>query len=377
MGNYHKIAVTIKPTMACNMHCRHCFKGDLMEEAERLPLSSAKRFLELAAEFAPDVKVTFHGGEPSLAGPAFYQEFYRFEDELAARTGAHCANRFTTNGLLLTGSLLDALIEHDVLIKISFDGPYNDRLRKETEIVAHHIEEARLRGAKIIIFCTLAREASNHLLELYQWFNERRLDFKILPLEPHGYAQSHAEMLLNPAEFQKSLLKAYDFWLHDKDCKISFSTFEALAALRRGHQFKPFWFEREIALNPDGHIYPFGRPNDLSYDLGRPEEVDRLEKCFTSSVYERLIAFLKKQRASFCQGCISRSTCQGVVLFMSYMYVSEEPLLRYSCSISKTIFETALKANEYAYAALLRGEGDQFNPKAKQQLLLGHETVEK
>ena len=343
MGNYHKIAVTIKPTMACNMHCRHCFNGDLMEEAERLPLSSAKRFLELAAEFAPDVKVTFHGGEPSLAGP----------------------------------SLLDALIEHDVLIKISFDGPYNDRLRKETEIVAHHIEEARLRGAKIIIFCTLAREASNHLLELYQWFNERRLDFKILPLEPHGYAQSHAEMLLNPAEFQTSLLNAYDFWLHDNECKISFSTFEARAALRRGHQFKPFWFEREIALNPDGHIYPFGRPNDLSYDLGRPEEVDRLEKCFTSSVYERLIAFLKKQRASFCQGCISRSTCQGVVLFMSYMYVSEEPLLRYSCSISKTIFETALKANEYAYAALLRGEGDQFNPKAKQQLLLGHETVEK
>ena len=34
----HEIALTIKPTMKCNMKCRHCFNGDSLNGSEMLPV---------------------------------------------------------------------------------------------------------------------------------------------------------------------------------------------------------------------------------------------------------------------------------------------------------------------------------------------------
>ena len=369
MEENNEIAITIKPTMSCNMRCRHCFKADLRKQRESLPLSTAVRFLELAADFSRDVKVTLHGGEPSLMGAAYYRELFRNEQRIAAEKGVVFANRFTTNALLLKGELLDVLLANDARLKISFDGPFNDDLREKTEIVKKNISEARVRGAKIIILCTLARNASNHLMELYKWFNEWGLDIKLLPIEPRGFALFNNNLLLQEDEFANALKNAYNYWLHDTKCQISCTTFEDFAMIRSTQQYKPFWFRREIALNPDGHIHPFGRPNDIRYDLGRPEDINSLEDCFQSDVYKNLMNFLKGKRAVYCEACPACGSCNGVCLFMGYMYTDSEALLQRSCRISRKIFDIALESNDIAYNDWLSGKQKSLNPRAIQALL--------
>ena len=371
MFEKEEIAITIKPTMSCNMRCRHCFNADLREKRDNLPLSTAIRFLELAADFSHDVKVTFHGGEPSLMGASYYRKLFQNEQRLNAEKGVAFANGFTTNALLLKDELLEVLLENDARLKISFDGPFNDDLREKTETVVKNISVARERGAKIIILCTLARRASNNLLDLYKWFNEWGLDVKLLPIEPRGFALFNNELLLQEDEFANSLKNAYDYWLHDRNCQISCTTFEDLAMIKSTQQYKPFWFRREIALNPDGHIHPFGRPNDIRYNLGRPEEINSLEDCFQSNVYKDMMTFLKKKRADFCASCPSHGSCNGVCLFMGYMYTDNEEMLRRSCNISRKIFNVALKSNEVAYSEWLNGKQDLLNPHAIKVLLQG------
>ena len=79
----HKIALTIKPTMACNMKCRHCFNGDSMNCKSFIDIDTVYRFIKIAASENNDVKITFHGGEPTLAGYDFYKKIFEYEKQLS------------------------------------------------------------------------------------------------------------------------------------------------------------------------------------------------------------------------------------------------------------------------------------------------------
>ena len=124
-----QIALTIKPTMNCNMKCRHCFNGSELNSSGFIDISLVKRFIKITIKEYDNVKVTFHGGEPSLAGYDFYREFYNFENLLTKKYGISFSNLFTTNGKSLSEDLMDLLIKNNVLINVSFDGPYNNILR--------------------------------------------------------------------------------------------------------------------------------------------------------------------------------------------------------------------------------------------------------
>ena len=361
----HEIALTIKPTMNCNMRCKHCFNGDTLNNSEILSLDKVQNFIEAACRKYQDVKITFHGGEPTLAGIEFYKTVFSFQKEMKEKYGTKFSNNFTTNALLLNDELMDLLIENNALINISFDGPYNDFLRSHSEIVLDRIMNVKSKGGRTRAFCTISKGSYEHLKDIYLWFNERAIDFMILPIEPRGYAAIDKELLMDIDIFIKNLTDTYWHWLVDKNCRIRFYTFEEFAALRRTTQFKPFWFRREIALNPDGRIYPFGRPNDIQFCLGKPEEKLDLEECFSSKEYERMLNILQGYRERYCKTCSASQVCNGVCICMSYMYVQDSQLLEYSCNQSRHIFESILDINDEIIADIHNGNGEKYNEFAK------------
>lgn len=364
-----QIALTIKPTMNCNMRCKHCFNGDAWKTSDTLSVDLAKRFVEIAAKDYRLIKVTFHGGEPTLAGYDFYSKFYAFEKELNQQYGIEFNNLFTTNGMALTEDLMDLLIANDTLINVSFDGPFNDVLRQNTEFVYKNIEKLKSKKARMRIFCTVSSTALGHLKEIYEWFNGKSLDFKILPIEPRGYARENSQYLVSSDKFSLELAELYDYWLKDNNCKIRIYTFEEFIKLKRHIQFKPFWFSREIALNPDGKIYPFGRPNDVNFCLGSVLEVNSLLECFESSEYERMIKILKQHHENFCVNCPSKGVCNGVILCMSYMYDSDIAMLKRSCQSADDIFQYILDVNEKFFEKFDRCDMENYNPMIETLLL--------
>lgn len=356
----HEIALTIKPTMNCNMRCRHCFNGDALNESGLLDVEKACWFIESACKEYQDVKITFHGGEPTLAGIDYYKKIYAFQDKMKERYKVEFSNNFTTNAVLLNDELMDLLIHYNALINISFDGPYNDFLRGNSELVYKRICSVKEKGGQVRVFCTISRGSYKHLLEVYKWFNERNIDFKILPIEPRGYAAVDRELLMDTDDFIKVLTDTYRYWIKDQFCRIRFYTFEEFAALRRDTQFKPFWFRREIALNPDGKIYPFGRPNDIHFCLGEPSANFSLKECFSAPEYSRMLQILDDYRKKYCTDCGSNHVCNGVCICMSYMYVQDLELLRYSCNQSNKIFSSILAVNDEIIQDIKEGRTEKY-----------------
>lgn len=363
-----EIAITIKPTLACNMHCKHCFNGANMNNEQCLDIETALKLVDIASAEYETVKVTFHGGELSMMGYDFYSEFYASQQEIRKERGTIFSNYFTTNGLLLNKSFVQLLKANNVMINISFDGPFNDVLRYNTDEVYQNILLVKSLGARMRVFCTLTSESIRHLIDIYEWFNSRLIDFKIAPLEPWGYATEHLELLIRPDEYISKIMDAYKYWAQDKKCKIRFNTFEEFINLKRTQQFKPFWFNREIALNPDGCLYPFGRPNDANYCLGTPYSIRCLSSAFASAQYNTLLENLSKSRQKRCVHCPSVNVCNGVIENMTYMYVSDENLVDERCKIANELFQNAIAINESIRTDLERGAGEQYNPIVRKYL---------
>ncbi len=81
------------------------------------------RIVEHVRRHRPDrVRVLLHGGEPLLAGPEVIAEFTTTVRRAVRDTGAEVDLALQTNGVLLTESLLDLLLELDVRVGVSLDG---------------------------------------------------------------------------------------------------------------------------------------------------------------------------------------------------------------------------------------------------------------
>lgn len=341
-----KIDLTIKPTMACNMKCKHCFNGDTFTPTNTLDVGTALVLVEKACKEYKIVKIIFHGGEPSLVGIHFYKEFFKTIDYFKERYNTSFNILFTTNGLLLTDNFIDLLNKNNVLINISFDGPYNNLLRQKTKKIQETIFKIRDKGGRFRCFCTLSKESTPFLKEIYDWFKKYNLNFKTLPIEKRGYAKKNEDIIMEPIDLVNQFEKVYRHWLTDKDCQISYSTFEEFANLRRTVQYRKFWFGRKIALNPDGKLYVFGRPNDINYAIGTPYDIKKISDCFESEEYTKYLQTLENIRNHHCYSCESKEVCGGVNINIAYLYVDDLNLIEYSCKQSNMLFQKILDVND-------------------------------
>lgn len=356
-----QIDITIKPTMGCNMKCKHCFNGDYFKHTNILDVNVALELVEKACKEYKNVKIIFHGGEPSLAGVDFYKKFFYSLHLYKDKYETEFSTIFTTNGLLLSEEFIEILNENDTLINVSFDGPYNNILRQQTEKVQDIIFSIRDKCRNIRCFCTLSKESVPHLREIYDWFNNNKLNFKTLPVEKRGYAKLNNSIIMNPVDLVKQFEQVYRYWTTDKHFHVRYFTFEEFANLRRTTQYKKFWFGNKIALNPDGRLYVYGRPNDVNYSIGTPYNIENISDCFESTRYTQYLSVLENLRNSRCKKCDSKDVCGGVNINIAHLYVDDLDLIDYSCMQSNLIFQTILKVNDGIIQDFQNGKSEKYN----------------
>lgn len=341
-----RIELTIKPTLFCNIKCKHCFYGKMTQCREMLNIEVAKELIIKTSKNYKFIKVTFHGGEPTLVGLDFYKEFFNLEKQLIKNQGIHFDNFFTTNGILLNDNFIDLLISNNTLINISFDGPYNHLLRTNTDTVFKNIKKIQEKKGRFRCYCVICNDSVRHLNEIYDWFNDQNFDFKTAPIEPLGNAISNQNLMISTKELADAFIDIYKRWIFDKDFKVKYYTLMEFAKFDRETQFKPFWFNKNLALNPNGIIYPFGRPNDVIYELGNPFNIDNIDDCFNSENYLKMLSTINGYFESRCNTCKSKGVCNGVSIAMSYMYNNNDDYLYRCCEQANSLFQSILKIND-------------------------------
>ena len=113
-------------TYACNMACRYCCQGEIPDIREN-QMSEAVAYRSVDwlirnAGTAKTVHIGFLGGEPLLQF-SLMQKIAAYAERQAAAAGKGVRYGIMTNGLLLTGPVIDFLAERQVQVTVSFDGP--------------------------------------------------------------------------------------------------------------------------------------------------------------------------------------------------------------------------------------------------------------
>lgn len=185
------ITVMIKPVSGlCNMRCSYCFYADEMNRRDvsiyqRMSAQTLENAIRRIFAYADgSVAIAFQGGEPSLAGAAFFQELLRLERRYNSRR-LPVTHMLQTNGLHLSDEMLHVLREGSFLLGVSLDGcqRIHDEKRLDSEgkptwaRVMDTIARVRQAGIPYNILCVVDRRVARAADEVFQ------------SLQPHGYLQ--------------------------------------------------------------------------------------------------------------------------------------------------------------------------------------------
>jgi uncharacterized protein len=119
--------ITLQVTQQCNLRCGYCVYSGSYEGRTHsnkiMDIKIAKKgidFLINHSTESPVIDVGFYGGEPLLRFD-FIKECISYAKEKAK--GKHISFHMTTNGTLLNDYIIDYLVQNDVRLLISLDGP--------------------------------------------------------------------------------------------------------------------------------------------------------------------------------------------------------------------------------------------------------------
>jgi uncharacterized protein len=128
--------LTLQVTQSCNLRCDYCFYSDIYETrphaVKRMTFETAKKAIDYVLRNSIDEKTLnfgFYGGEPLLEMDLIYKCISYIREKCGAR---EISFTITTNGTLLTCEVYERLVNNNVDIWVSLDGPkpVHDSARK-------------------------------------------------------------------------------------------------------------------------------------------------------------------------------------------------------------------------------------------------------
>jgi len=248
------------PTLGCPANCKYCWSSE--EGSPMMSLETVREVVEWLKDFQDEqVTVTFHGGEPLLAGPDFYREAL----PMIAEGAAHLSPTFAiqTNLWKMTPELAKIFAAYQVPIGSSVDGPraINDIQRGEGyfDKTMAGCRIARENGLGVKFICTFTCDSVKQKDEIISFFLRNDLTLKLHPALPSLRDRNPERWALAPEEYGKLLLYLLDQSLeHLNDIDImNINDLVKCVFTRRGNVCTfADCMGSTFAIGPDGNIYP-------------------------------------------------------------------------------------------------------------------------
>jgi len=257
------------PSDSCPARCRYCFGPRTGSTV------MGERTLDAALEWAAStmgngssdrLDVVFHGGEPLTAGSAYYGHALPRLRE--AFPGTKLSLGMQTNLWLLDEELCDVLLEHNVSVGTSLDGPEDicDAQRGEGYFrrTMAGVELARSRGLHVGCIATFTRQSAPRADEAFEFMATQGLDFTIHAAVPplrNGHADT-GHWALTAREHGELLVTLLDLYLANMS-RVRVSTLDHLCrSVSAGHGgvcTHADCLGGYLAVGPGGGIYPCQR----------------------------------------------------------------------------------------------------------------------
>ena len=190
---------------------------------------------------ADDVRFTWHGGEPTLAGLSFYQKVVRWQKMFADGKTIH--NELQTNGLLLNDAWCEFLAQHNWLVGLSIDGD-------QTAHNAHRVFETgratyaqvyeslrRLQSAKVPVNALMAVHRGNVHDPVQHYTHLLDLGFRHFQFSPLTQTDRSPEIQpwhISAKEYGNFLVHIFEHWQRHDVGRVSIQDFDSAYATLNG-----------------------------------------------------------------------------------------------------------------------------------------------
>ncbi len=277
-----------------------------------------------AVEAGGTVLFFFQGGEPTLAGLPFFQDFtgYAREKNAGKRLVQYTIQ---TNGYALTPQWADFFLAHQFLVGLSLDGTReNHDLYRVTgggegtfRKVRRQLFMLQDAGVACNLLCVVTGDAARHPRTLYRALQDLRVPFlQFIPcLETLESEGPHAPWSLTPELYAGFLRETFDLWYADwKACRYtSVRMFEDLVLMELG--LTPSTCASSgacgsyLVLESDGSVYPCDFYCLDPFFLGKIQDMT-IEQLLSSPGMQ---SFRKKNGLSLkdCMSCPHVKICHG------------------------------------------------------------------
>ncbi len=323
--------IMIKPASSlCNLRCKYCFyadvskmrevasRGVMTEETVEKILSNIERDLSSG----DTVHFAFQGGEPTLAGLPFFEDFVRRIKNWSSNIRVFYA--LQTNGILLNEDWCQFLKENHFLVGVSLDvlQEYHDAARVDMNGKGSYqavLEKLRLLQQHQVdynILCTLTNSVARHPKQVWNWLKKNNIEYvQFTPCLGELEQKDQSPYALTPKRFASFYIQLFQDWYEDyrKGNYRSIKFFDdAVNLLMYG---KPTSCgmngpcQPQLVVEADGSTYPCDFYCLDEYRLGNLTEKSPLELLRGESVGE----FLSRPhiQPELCKDCRYRKFCGG------------------------------------------------------------------
>lgn len=262
-GERNRRHLMLLPSLACQAHCVYCFgpnRGPIMPPDV---FDAAAEWIAATMHTGERLDLTFHGGEPLIAGKQWYE---RSLPPLQARLGSRLKMHTQSNLWLLDDGCCELFKQYDVSLGTSLDGPehINDRQRGQGYFARTMagIDMARRHGFSPGVICTFTRFSAPHYREVFDFFVAEHLPFSIHAAVRSLNSNHGDDLALSVEEYANLLIALFDLYL-ENITKIQISTFDSMArGVSAGHGGLCTFGDclgGYLTIGPNGSIYSCNR----------------------------------------------------------------------------------------------------------------------
>lgn len=287
-------SIQLKPVGSeCNIDCTYCyvepfrgrFKSAMSDEVLEKTLKSL-----LAASESPSI--SWHGGEPMLAGIEFFRKALGFIEK-HRQPEQVVRHMIQTNATAVTPEFALLLAENNFLVSVSLDGPehihglhrVNRNGHNTYGLVMRGVDRLREAGLDPQVITTVTNQSAAYAEETFSFLVEQ--GYKMIKYSP-VFDTGNGDFILDNEAWFDYLRRVFYEWLNLGDSTIQVRELDEVIAWIRKDTIKVCSCERTClkwaSVDPNGNLYPceFLRTN-ISY--GNVESLE-IGKIASSEAYQ-------------------------------------------------------------------------------------------
>ena len=341
----------------CNLECSYCYYLDtasFYERPHRFRMSDAllETYVRQVMEASPGPVVPFvwHGGEPTLAGLAFYRRAVELQQRYLPN-GWTCWNNLQTNGTLLGEEWCSFLATEHFDVGLSIDGTrwLHDAYRKDRrgrgtyERAVAGVRRLQAHGIQPDLLCTVTSAVAKDPLGVYRAL--RSLDtgwIQFIPIVRRGPDGQVTPESVTAEAYGRFLSTVFDDWVHHDVGRLDVQFFAEMSLVWAGGTANVCWMAptcgRVFVLEHDAGVYACDHFVTAEHRIG-DLDTSHLGALVDTPSQRRFGDDKRDRLPAQCRSCPWLTVCNGGCPKDRFAYSEDgEPGLNYLCDGLRQFF---------------------------------------